>query len=135
MSTPLPIGEKTTIVFGCGSSRVHAAWAVHDYGFKAVVSSFFADIFKNNALNNGVLPVQVSEAFLAQIFAQVAADPSLEVEIALEEQLIKIVSTGATESFEINAYKKHCLLNGLDDIDFLISKKDAIEAFEAQRQV
>jgi 3-isopropylmalate/(R)-2-methylmalate dehydratase small subunit len=121
--------------FGCGSSREHAAWAIHDYGFKAVVSSFFADIFKNNALNNGVLPVQVSEAFLAQIFSQVAADPTLEIEIDLKEQLIKIGSTGARESFEINAYKKHCLLNGLDDIDFLISKKDAIEAFEAQREV
>ena len=121
--------------FGCGSSREHAAWAIHDYGFKAVVSSFFADIFKNNALNNGVLPVQVSDEFLQKIFTAVKAKPDAEVVIDLEEQLITITTTGESESFAINPYKKHCLLNGLDDIDFLISKKDAIEAFEAQREV
>ena len=121
--------------FGCGSSREHAAWAIHDYGFKAVVSSFFADIFKNNALNNGVLPVQISEEFLQEIFRQVASNPATEVEIDLEEQALRITATGLAEGFEINAYKKHCLLHGLDDIDFLISKKDAIEAFEAQREI
>jgi 3-isopropylmalate/(R)-2-methylmalate dehydratase small subunit len=120
--------------FGCGSSREHAAWAIHDYGFKVVVSSFFADIFKNNALNNGVLPVQVSDGFLQEIFKVVGDNPEAEVEIDLETQVIKIVPTGQEESFELNPYKKHCLLNGLDDIDFLISKKDAIEAFEAQRE-
>lgn len=120
--------------FGCGSSREHAAWAVHDYGFKAVVSSFFADIFKNNALNNGVLPVQVSDDFLQVVFSQVKEDAASEVEIDLEKQTITLLSTGQAASFEINPYKKHCLLNGLDDIDFLISKKDAIEAFEAQRE-
>lgn len=120
--------------FGCGSSREHAAWAIHDYGFKAVVSSFFADIFKNNALNNGVLPVQISEDFLQEIFKQVEINPATEVQIDLEKQIIRISSTGQEEAFEINAYKKHCLLNGLDDIDFLISKKDAIEAFEVQKE-
>ena len=121
--------------FGCGSSREHAAWAIHDYGFRAVVSSFFADIFKNNALNNGVLPVQVSDDFLTEIFRQNELDPATEVEIDLENQSIRLLATGAEEKFEINPYKKHCLLNGLDDIDFLLSKKDAIEAFEAQREV
>lgn len=121
--------------FGCGSSREHAAWAVHDYGFKAVISSFFADIFKNNALNNGVLPVQVTEEFLAEVFAAVEADPETTIQLDLESQVVRIAASGKEETFEINPYKKHCLLNGLDDIDFLISKKDAIEAFEAQRVV
>lgn len=121
--------------FGCGSSREHAAWAIHDYGFKAVVSSFFADIFKNNALNNGVLPVQVSENFLQEVFSEVNENAAAEVEIDLQKQTITLVATGRSDSFEINPYKKHCLLNGLDDIDFLISKKDAIEAFEAQREI
>lgn len=119
--------------FGCGSSREHAAWAIHDYGFKVVVSSFFADIFKNNALNNGVLPVQVSEPFLAKIFEAVKKDAKATVEIDLENQTITISSTGEKESFDINQYKKTCLLNGYDDIDYLISKKAAIEAFETKK--
>lgn len=113
--------------FGCGSSREHAAWSIADYGFKVVVSSFFADIFRNNALNNGLLPVQVSEAFLQTIFAQ-PMDTTLTVDLAA--QTITINSTGATESFAINAYKKTCLLNGFDDIDFLLSMKEEIESFE-----
>jgi 3-isopropylmalate/(R)-2-methylmalate dehydratase small subunit len=113
--------------FGCGSSREHAAWAIQDYGFRAVVSSFFADIFKNNALNNGVLPVQVSEAFLQKIFAQ---GPDSELTIDLEKQMIMINNTGEEEAFEINAYKKTCLLNGYDDIDYLLSIKNDIENFE-----
>jgi 3-isopropylmalate/(R)-2-methylmalate dehydratase small subunit len=113
--------------FGCGSSREHAAWAILDYGFTAVVSSFFADIFKNNALNNGVLPVTVSEPFLEKIFAQKNADT---ITIDLAKQTITIDATGETENFEINAYKKECLLNGYDDIDYLLSIKPQIEAFE-----
>ena len=113
--------------FGCGSSREHAAWSIQDYGFKVVVSSFFADIFKNNALNNGVLPVTVSDAFLQAIFAQ-SAESTLTID--LEKQTITIVTTGASESFEINAYKKTCMLNGYDDIDYLLSMKEEIEKFE-----
>ena len=113
--------------FGCGSSREHAAWSIQDYGFKVVVSSFFADIFKNNALNNGVLPVTVSDAFLQAIFAQ-GADSILNID--LEKQTITIDTTGAAESFEINAYKKTCMLNGYDDIDYLLSMKEEIEQFE-----
>jgi len=113
--------------FGCGSSREHAAWSIQDYGFKVVVSSFFADIFKNNALNNGVLPVTVSDAFLQAIFAE-GADSTLSID--LEKQTITIDSTGASESFEINAYKKTCMLNGYDDIDYLLSMKEEIEQFE-----
>jgi 3-isopropylmalate/(R)-2-methylmalate dehydratase small subunit len=113
--------------FGCGSSREHAAWAVLDYGFKVVVSSFFADIFKNNALNNGVLPVQVSDAFLQQIFEQ---GPDTTLTVNLENQTITIDTTGAQEFFDINNYKKTCLLNGYDDIDYLLSMKSDIEAFE-----
>jgi 3-isopropylmalate/(R)-2-methylmalate dehydratase small subunit len=116
--------------FGCGSSREHAAWAIQDYGFKVVVSSFFADIFKNNALNNGVLPVTVSEDFLQQLFAQ---DETATLTVDLEQQAITIDATGAQEKFEINAYKKTCLLNGYDDIDFLLSIKKDIETFELQR--
>ena len=119
--------------FGCGSSREHAAWAIADYGFKVVVSSFFADIFKNNALNNGVLPVQISDAFLAEIFAQIEKDPNTEFEVDLQKQTITIMATGKSESFDINAYKKDCLLNGYDDIDYLISKLPEIEAFEKNR--
>lgn len=115
--------------FGCGSSREHAAWAIVDYGFKAVVSSFFADIFKNNALNNGLLPVTVSEAFLQKIF-QLGNEDTLT--ISLSEQKITVDATGDTESFEINAYKKTCLLNGYDDIDYLLSIKNDIEAFEKE---
>ena len=113
--------------FGCGSSREHAAWSIQDYGFKVVVSSFFADIFKNNALNNGVLPVTVTDAFLQQIFAQ-GAQATLTVD--LEKQSITIDATGATENFEINAYKKTCMLNGYDDIDYLLSIRNEIEQFE-----
>lgn len=120
--------------FGSGSSREHAAWAVAGYGFKVVVSSFFADIFKNNALNNGVLPVVVSPEFLADIFASVQSNPASTLTVNLEKQTITNTITGATESFEINAYKKECLLSGLDDIDYLLSKKDLIEAFEAARK-
>ncbi len=116
--------------FGCGSSREHAAWAIKDYGFDVVVSSFFADIFKNNALNNFLLPVVVSDAFLQEIFAAVEKDPTTELEVNLEKQYIKIVSTGKQESFDINNYKKTCLLNGYDDIDYLLSMKQEIEEFE-----
>lgn len=116
--------------FGCGSSREHAAWAIHDYGFRVVVSSFFADIFKNNALNNGLLPVQISEPFLQEIFKATDVDNDMKLRVNLEEQVIEIASTGSREKFAINQYKKHCLLNGLDDIDFLISKQKEIEAFE-----
>ncbi len=116
--------------FGCGSSREHAAWALQDYGFKAVVSSFFADIFKNNALNNGVLPVKVSDGFLASLFA---LPPESTLSIDVDAQTIIIDATGAKEIFDINPYKKTCLLNGYDDIDYLISHKAAIEAFELNR--
>jgi 3-isopropylmalate/(R)-2-methylmalate dehydratase small subunit len=116
--------------FGCGSSREHAAWAIKDYGFLVVVSSFFADIFKNNALNNGLLPITVSEAFLASIFA---LDKEATLSVCLKNQTITIDATGAVETFEINAYKKTCLLNGYDDIDYLISNKAAIENFEKNR--
>lgn len=113
--------------FGCGSSREHAAWSIADYGFKVVVSSFFADIFKNNALNNGLLPVQVSDAFLQKIFAQ---SNGTTLTVNLEAQTITIDVTGESESFAINNYKKTCLLNGYDDIDFLLSIKSDIEKFE-----
>lgn len=115
--------------FGCGSSREHAAWAIDDYGFKAVVSSFFADIFKNNALNNGLLPVTVSEDFLQKIFQQGSEST---ITINLQDQKITIDATGESESFEINSYKKTCLLNGYDDIDYLLSIKNDIEVFENQ---
>jgi 3-isopropylmalate/(R)-2-methylmalate dehydratase small subunit len=118
--------------FGCGSSREHAAWAIHDYGFKAVVSSFFADIFKNNALNNGLLPIQVSEDFLTKIFTSVKKNPSSKISINLNNQEITILATGDQEKFEINNYKKHCLLNGFDDIDYLLSIKEKINVFEKQ---
>ena len=118
--------------FGCGSSREHAAWAIKDYGFDVVVSSFFADIFKNNALNNFLLPVLVSDSFLQQIFDEVHKDPSTILKVNLEEQYIKIISTGSMESFDINSYKKTCLLNGYDDIDYLLNMKPEIEAFEKQ---
>ena len=115
--------------FGCGSSREHAAWALVDYGFKAVISSFFADIFKGNSLNNGLLPVQVSPIFLAELEA-VYSDPRVEFVVDLPNQIISVLGTKLTESFEINSYKKMCLLNGYDDIDFQLSKKFDIEAFE-----
>ncbi len=119
--------------FGCGSSREHAAWAIHDYGFKVVVSSFFADIFKGNALNNGVLPVQVSPEYLQELFKEIEKDPNTEIEVDLDTQKIVILSTGSSSDFEINSYKKTCLINGYDDIDFLISNKEAIEVFESNR--
>ncbi|MEG1546978.1 MAG: 3-isopropylmalate dehydratase small subunit [Bacteroides sp.] len=116
--------------FGSGSSREHAAWAVGDYGFRVVVSSFFADIFKNNALNNFVLPVVVSEQFLAELFASIEADSQTIVEVNISAQTITNKATGKCELFAINTYKKHCLMNGLDDIDFLLSNKDKIEEYE-----
>lgn len=119
--------------FGSGSSREHAAWAIHDYGFKVVVSSFFADIFKNNALNNGLLPVQVSESFLLTLFKAIESNPATQINVNLEAQLISIVASGASESFEINSYKKECLLNGYDDIDYLLSIKEKIVQFENSR--
>ncbi|MDR2885303.1 MAG: 3-isopropylmalate dehydratase small subunit [Rikenellaceae bacterium] len=121
------IGAKN---FGCGSSREHAAWAIYDYGFKTVVSSFFADIFKNNALNNGLLPIQVSEEFLAGAFASIATDPAAQFEVDLENQSITNLATGEKESFQIDAYKKECLLKGYDDVDYLRSIAPEIEAFE-----
>ncbi|MGL4327517.1 MAG: 3-isopropylmalate dehydratase small subunit [Tannerellaceae bacterium] len=121
--------------FGSGSSREHAAWAVAGYGFRVVVSSFFADIFKNNALNNGVLPVVVTPEFLEGLFASIAANPGNTVTVDLENQKITNNATGDSESFEINPYKKECLVKGLDDIDYLLANKDKIEAFEASRVV
>lgn len=114
--------------FGSGSSREHAAWAIYDYGFRCVVSSFFADIFKNNSLNIGILPVQVSEAFLDKIFKAIEANPKTELEVNLPEQKISIVGTSDSESFEINGYKKNNMTNGYDDIDFLQSLKSEIKA-------
>lgn len=116
--------------FGSGSSREHAAWALFDYGFRAVVSSFFADIFKNNALNNGLLPVQVSETFLEKIMKAVKTEPDTQVRIDLPEQKIILLPVNESETFEINSYKKSCLLSGYDDIDFLLSKKEKIREYE-----
>ena len=116
--------------FGSGSSREHAAWAIAGYGFRVVVSSFFADIHKNNELNNFVLPVVVTEEFLQELFDSIAANPKMEVEVNLPEQTITNKATGKSEHFEINAYKKLCLMNGLDDIDFLLSNKNKIEEWE-----
>jgi len=116
--------------FGCGSSREHAAWAIHDYGFKVVVSSFFADIFKNNALNNGLLPVVVSPVFSQKLFSEIEKNPATEIRVDLENQIIEIISTQEKESFDINPYKKTCMINGYDDIDFLLSLKNEIEVFE-----
>ena len=112
------------------SSREHAAWAIFDYGFRVVVSSFFADIFKNNALNNGLLPVQVSEPFLEKIFAAIAADPQARFEVDLPNQTFTILSTGEQASFDIDGYKKECLLNGYDDVDYLLSIRDDIARYE-----
>lgn len=119
--------------FGCGSSREHAAWALVGYGFKVIVSSFFADIFKGNALNNGLLPVQVSEDYLETLLNTIKANPETELIVDLENQTIGIKGSDQQESFEIDAYKKTCMLNGYDDIDYLLSKKEAIEAFELSR--
>lgn len=120
--------------FGCGSSREHAAWAIADYGFDVVVSSFFADIFKNNALNNGLLPVVVTDAFLQKIFEAVQQDPLTQLEVDLPNQFVCLVATGEKESFDINPYKKECLINGYDDIDYLLSLKKEIETYEASRE-
>jgi 3-isopropylmalate/(R)-2-methylmalate dehydratase small subunit len=119
--------------FGCGSSREHAAWAIKDYGFDVVVSSFFADIFKNNALNNFLVPVQVSEEFLQKIFAAIEKDPKAELEVSVPDQTISILSTGEKENFEVNSYKKTCLMNGYDDIDYLLSIRKDIEEYEMQK--
>ncbi len=119
--------------FGSGSSREHAAWAIHDYGFKVVVSSFFADIFKGNALNNGLLPVQISEPFLEKIFKAIEKDPGTKIKVDLVSQEIILEATGEKEKFDINPYKKECLLNGYEDIDYLVSRKNMIEDFEKRR--
>ena len=119
--------------FGCGSSREHAAWAIQDYGFDVVISSFFADIFKGNALNNGLLPIQVSDEFLDNIFQAVTKNPNTELVIDLENQTVLLTETGDQESFEINPYKKSCLINGYDDIDFILNNKNLIEAFEQSK--
>lgn len=132
-----PIYEGKILVggknFGSGSSREHAAWAVYDYGFRCVISSFFADIFKGNCLNVGVLPVQVSEEFLEKIFRAIEADPKTAIEVNLPEQKVILKTTGETESFEINSYKKENMLNGYDDIDYLQAMKAKIADFESQR--
>ena len=119
--------------FGSGSSREHAAWAIAGYGFRVVISSFFADIHKNNELNNFVLPVVVSEAFLAELFDSIAADPAMKVRVDVPAQTVTNLATGRSERFELNAYKKYCLTNALDDIDYLLEQKDKIEAFERAR--
>jgi 3-isopropylmalate/(R)-2-methylmalate dehydratase small subunit len=120
--------------FGCGSSREHAAWALTDYGFKVIVSSFFADIFKGNALNNGLLPVQVSPEFLKELMTTIKATPKTEITVDLEAQTIEVKDSKFKEAFEIDAYKKTCMINGYDDIDYLVSKKQSIEAFELSLQ-
>ena len=135
MNNPL-FGGKILIAgknFGSGSSREHAVWAIYDYGFRAVVSSFFADIFRNNALNNGLLPVVVPEKFLDKLMDLVSNDPSQKVSIDLENQVISIIPGGDSVQFEINPYKKECLLKGLDDIDYLLSRKDQVIAFETAK--
>jgi len=124
------IGGKN---FGSGSSREHAAWAIYDYGFKVVISSFFADIFKNNALNNGLLPIQLSEKFLNTLFKEVNKNPKVKLRIDLPSQEVTILSSDKKESFEINSYKKDCLINGYDDIDYLINMKDKIIDYEKNR--
>ena len=120
--------------FGSGSSREHAAWAIAGYGFRVVISSFFADIHKNNELNNFVLPVQVSEDFLAELFQSIQNDPSTQIKVDLPNQTVTNLSTDRQETFEINAYKKHCLMNGLDDIDFLVQNQDKTIVWEQQRK-
>lgn len=121
--------------FGCGSSREHAAWALIDYGFKVIVSSYFADIFKGNALNNGLLPVLVSAEFLKEIISKIQANPETNLIVDLEQQTLAVENSNLIESFEIDAYKKICMINGYDDIDFLINNKDKIEAFEVNRTI
>ena len=119
--------------FGCGSSREHAAWAIHDYGFKVVICSAFADIFNNNALNNGLLPVTVSPEFLTKLFSAIENDNNATFKVDLENQFVEITTTGEKERFEINGYRKECLINGYDNVDFLISQKDNIAEYEANR--
>ena len=121
--------------FGSGSSREHAVWAIYDYGFRAVVSSFFADIFKNNALNNGLLPVVVPEKFLNNLLFTIQKDPGSKIRIDLQKQLITILMVGESAAFEINPYKKECMLKGLDDIDYLLSKTDLISSFETVKKL
>lgn len=116
--------------FGCGSSREHAAWAIYGAGFKAVVSSFFADIFRNNALNNGLLPVQVTESFLADLFEAITRNPKTTIQIDLQNQTVSLPETGQQENFEISPYKKECLLKGYDDVDYLMSIRDKIQEYE-----
>ncbi len=133
LNNPAYAGARILVAgrnFGSGSSREHAAWAIAGYGFRVVVSSFFADIHKQNELNNGVLPVVVTDAFLTHLFAAIEADPKTEVEVDLPAQTITLLSTDESAHFEINNYKKHCLMNGLDDIDFLIENRNLIEAYE-----
>ena len=133
LNNPAYAGARILVAgrnFGSGSRREHAAWAIAGYGFRVVVSSFFADIHKQNELNNGVLPVVVTDAFLAHLFAAIEADPKTEVEVDLPAQTITLLSTDESAHFEINNYKKHCLMNGLDDIDFLIENRNLIEAYE-----
>ncbi|WP_255785102.1 3-isopropylmalate dehydratase small subunit [Membranihabitans maritimus] len=120
--------------FGCGSSREHAAWALYGYGFRVVISSFFADIFKGNALNNGILPIQVSPEYLDQLFNAITSDPNTKISVNLPEQFVKILPDGNTQPFEIDEYKKMCLLNGYDDIDYLLSLQDKIVQFEQERE-
>ena len=120
--------------FGSGSSREHAAWAIAGYGFRMVISSFFADIHKNNELNNFVLPVVVSEEFLAELFASIRENPAMKVRVDVPAQTVTNLATGRSERFELNAYKKYCLTNALDDIDYLLEQKDKIEAFERKRK-
>ncbi|MCB0686198.1 MAG: 3-isopropylmalate dehydratase small subunit [Saprospiraceae bacterium] len=119
--------------FGCGSSREHAAWAIHDYGIRVIISSFFADIFKGNALNNGLLPITVDDSFLDHLFKEIEKDPNVEVEVSVPAQKVTILSTGESRSFELDPYKKMCLINGYDDIDYLLSLKDKIQAFELSK--
>lgn len=121
--------------FGCGSSREHAAWALYDYGFKVVISSFFADIFKGNALNNGLLPVQLKDEEIQMIFSAIEKNPAVEIEVNIENQTVNIPEVGKQFAFDIDPYKKYCLINGLSDLDFLLSIKDKVEAYEHQRLV
>jgi len=136
LNNPVYSGARILVAgrnFGSGSSREHAAWAIAGYGFRVVVSSFFADIHKQNELNNGVLPVVVTEGFLARLFTAIESDPKTEVEVDLPAQTITLLSTGEREHFEINNYKKHCLMNGLDDIDFLLENRSLIETYEQKQ--
>lgn len=132
-----PVYKGTVLVagknFGSGSSREHAAWSLHDYGFRIIISSYFADIFKSNALNNGLLPITVSESVLSEIFTKIEADPRFKCEVNVEEQELRYGDK--TISFELDSYKKECLINGYDDIDFLLSIKEEIEVFEKQQEI